>query len=620
METVKDQSSRIVPQTGMQNSPESGRNPLPMPDMMNHFRRGLALLFAVLVSAAAPCVDARPPNIVVVLTDDQGWGDLGFTGNKTVATPQIDALARSGAVLEHFYVSPVCAPTRSELLTGRYHTRVGVRGVQSGNERLNLDERTIANVFRDAGYATGLFGKWHNGGQGPYHPLARGFDEFYGFTQGHWPVYFNAEVDHNGSRVRGTGYLPDEVTAHALGFISDNRDRPFFCLLALPTPHSPLQVPDKYWRRFAGREIAQLGTPPAGQVEIPDFTRAVLAMAENIDDNVGRLLDRLDGLDLARDTVVIYFSDNGPNNWRWNGGMKGRKASIDEGGVRSPCIIHWPGRISAGQRVTEITGVIDLLPTLADLAGIPGGAAKPLDGLSLRTRLEDGVPLPDRLLFAENNGKVSVRSASHRFDDSGALYDLDRDPRQTRNIAAEQPEIAARLKQAIDSWRRDAVPPAPRSRPFPVGYAALPRAELSAGEGTPSGGIERSARWPNSSFFRNWTSVEGRMSWPIEVLAAGRYRVEIYYACPAKDIGSLIEVAVGSARVSSRLAIPNDPPLVGAENDRVKREESYTKDFKPFLMGDLELPAGNATLTLRALEISGNQVMEVQAVALTLLP
>lgn len=561
---------------------------------------------------------ARPPNVVVILADDQGWGDLGFNGNRMVATPRIDALAKSGAVLDHFYVSPVCAPTRAEFLTGRYHTRVGVRGVQNGNERLKLGERTIAEVFRDAGYATGLFGKWHNGGQGPYHPNARGFTEFYGYTQGHWPSYFNAEVEHNGRRVLSTGYLPDDVTNRAIEFIEENRAQPFLCYLALPTPHSPMQVPDKYWRRFADREITQAGTPPAGQKEDPDFTRAVLAMTENIDDNVGRLLGKLTALDLASDTIVVYFSDNGPNSWRWNDGMKGRKASTDEGGVRAPCIIRWSGRIPAGHRVESIAGVIDLLPTLADMAGISMNPDRPLDGVSLRACLEGTAAPQDRLLFSENAGKVSVRSATHRLDAAGQLFDMEKDPRQTKNVAAEFPAITTHLKDAVAAWKRDAVLPMQSDRPYPVGFVALPKAELPAGEGIPAGGIQRSARWPNSSYFKDWKSVDDSITWPIQVLTAGRYRIEIYYACAPADVGATVEATVGPAKIQARLGVPNDPPLVGAKNDRVKREESYTKAFRPFVLGEITLPTGNFNLTLRALDIPGKQVMEVQAVAITL--
>ena len=162
-------------------------------------------------------------------------------------------------IFEHFYVCAVCAPTRAEFLTGRYHARGGVRGVTSGAERLNLDEKTIADTFKAAGYATGAFGKWHNGSQFPYHPNARGFDEYYGFTSGHWGSYFDPELDHNGKLVRGKGYVTDDLTNHALDFIEANKGKPFLCYLPLNTPHSPMQVPDQFYRevRAPGAEDAQ---------------------------------------------------------------------------------------------------------------------------------------------------------------------------------------------------------------------------------------------------------------------------------------------------------------------------------------------------------------------------
>src|SRR5262245_16624450 len=168
---------------------------------------GMRLLLAIAL-LAAPAVQDRNPNILVILTDDQGWGDLSVNGNTNLATPAIDSLAKDGALFEHFYVQPVCSPTRAEMLTGRYHLRGGVRNVTSGGERLNLDERTIAEIFKGAGYATGAFGKWHNGSQHPYHPNSSGFDEYYGFTSGHWGDYFDALLlDHNGRMVRGKGFL-----------------------------------------------------------------------------------------------------------------------------------------------------------------------------------------------------------------------------------------------------------------------------------------------------------------------------------------------------------------------------------------------------------------------------
>jgi arylsulfatase A-like enzyme len=171
----------------------------------------------------------RRPNVVVILADDQGWGDLSVHGNTNLNTPNIDSLARDGALFERFFVCPVCSPTRAEFFTGRYHPRGGVYSTSTGGERLNLDEKTIGDTFKAAGYATGAFGKWHNGMQYPYHPNARGFDEFYGFCSGHWGNYFSPVLEHNGTLVRGNGYITDDLTEHALAFIEQNKDRPCFC-------------------------------------------------------------------------------------------------------------------------------------------------------------------------------------------------------------------------------------------------------------------------------------------------------------------------------------------------------------------------------------------------------
>ncbi len=305
---------------------------------------GLILILANLIGSYRSLASERP-NVVVILTDDQGWGDLSFSGNTNLSTPHIDSLARQGASFDRFFVCPVCSPTRAEFLTGRYHPRGGVCDVSLGGERLNLDQRTMADWFKSAGYRTAAFGKWHNGTQYPYHPCGRGFDEFYGYTSGHWGDYFSPPLDHNGQMVRGNGYLVEDFTDHAMEFIEANRDRPFFVYLPLPTPHSPMQVPDPYWNRFKDKTLTMLGAQ--GTKEDIHFTRAALSMVECIDDHIGRLLKRLDKLDLADNTIVVFFSDNGPNSDRWNGGMKGRKGSTDEGGVRSPLFIRWPARISA---------------------------------------------------------------------------------------------------------------------------------------------------------------------------------------------------------------------------------------------------------------------------------
>src|SRR5262245_24575220 len=248
----------------------------------------LSFFFTLPGSAATPIT---PPNVVVILSDDQGWGDLSLSGNPNLRTPRIDSLARDGARFERFFVQPVCSPTRAEFLTGRWHPRCGVSGVSTGAERLDLDERTIAEAFKAAGYATGCFGKWHNGSQYPYHPNGRGFEEYYGFTSGHWGEYFDPPLDHHGREVQGKGYITDDLTDRAIAFLGKSADvgKPCFCYLALNTPHSPMQVPDEYWRRFEKADLKLRGGPR----EDVEHTRAALAMCESIDDNVGRLLAAL---------------------------------------------------------------------------------------------------------------------------------------------------------------------------------------------------------------------------------------------------------------------------------------------------------------------------------------
>jgi len=581
---------------------------------------GLVSCLAIL-SLETSCCDARStyghvPNIVVILTDDQGWGDLSLSGNTNLSTPRVDSLAADGASFERFYVCPVCSPTRAEFLTGRYHPRSGVFSTSAGGERMDLDEMTIAETFRAAGYATAALGKWHNGMQYPYHPNGRGFDEFYGFCSGHWGNYFSPILEHNGRLVRGEGYVIDDFTDRAMAFIEEHRDRPFFVYLPYNTPHSPMQVPDRWWDEFKDKELAMHHREP--KKENPLHVRAALAMCENIDYNVGRLLDKLDELELADDTIVVYFCDNGPNGWRFNGGMKGRKGSTDEGGVRSPLLVRWPGKIEAGRKIPEIAAAIDLLPTLADLAGIEVASKKPLDGRSLEPLLlGSDEPWPERTIFNCWRGRVSVRTQQYRLDHQGKLFDMIADPGQYTDVAGEHPGIAARLRAAADRFQKDVVVESDRDdRPFVVAHPDYPVTQLPARDAKAHGNIERSNRFPNCSFFRNWTSPDDKITWHVEVAAPGHYGVEIYYTCPAADVGSTVELSFGDSRLTGKIAEGHDPPLKGAENDRVKRMESYVKDFKPLKLGTIRLGKGTGELTLRALEIPGSQVMDFRLMML----
>jgi arylsulfatase A-like enzyme len=584
----------------------------------------IALLPCILTAADAP----QEPNVVIFLADDAGWGDYSHNGNTQVQTPNIDSLARDGVTLDRFYVCPVCSPTRAEFLTGRYHSRTGVYGVSTGQERLNLEEKTIADAFRAAGYATGAFGKWHNGSQWPYHPNARGFEEYYGYTSGHWGEYFDPPLEHNGQPVRGKGYIVDVCTDQALDFIERNQSRSFFCYVPFTTPHSPWAVPDEYWQRHKDQPITQRATQE-GQENI-EHTRCALAMLENQDHNVGRVLKRLNELNLDERTIVLYFSDNGPNTARWNGGMRGRKGSTDEGGIRSTCFIRWPAKLPSGKTVSEITAAIDLLPTLLSLTGVERVGDKPLDGRDLSPLLSsETAAWPQRMIFSTWGGRVSVRTQGHRLDDQGRLYDMAADLAQTTAINDQQPELAAKLTEAGRTWRRDVIEQnrAPRAkgamvdpRPIPVGYHEFPRTWLPARDGQPHGNVRRSASAPNSSYFVNWTSRDDSLVWQIEVNTPGRYQVEIMYTCPPADAGSTIELAFQESRLRGKVEPGWNPPLYTNQDTLPRpRAESPMKEFRPLNLGTIRFEKGRSPLTLHALEIPGNEVMHLRAMTLTLL-
>ena len=553
------------------------------------------------------------PNIVLILADDQGWGDLGISGNTNLATPNIDAIANNGVTFDHFYVSPVCSPTRAELLTGRYFPRVGVYSTSSGGERLNLDETTLAEVFKQAGYATAAYGKWHNGMQPPYHPNARGFDDFYGFCSGHWGNYFSPMLEHNGEIVKGDGFIIDDLTNKGLDFMDRNKERPFFLYLPYNTPHSPMQVPDEYWNRFKDRELAL--KYHGEEEENENFTRAALAMVENIDYNVGRVIDRLRDLELEENTLVIYLSDNGPNGWRWNAGMRGRKGSTDEGGVRSPLVMQWKNQLPKGKHISEIASSIDILPTLSDLAQIEVNTLKPLDGKSLKPLLMDNSPSWDaRVVYNHWNGSTSIRTQKYRLDSKDRLYDMEMDGGQTTDLSGKLPQLTDSLKQLKRDWQQEVMPKskATEDRPFTLGHPDYVYTQIPARDGVAHGNIDRSNRHPNDTFFTNWKSTKDSISWDVEVLADGEFEVELYYTVKEQDLGSEIELRLGESSLKATITTAHDPPLVGAERDRDPRIESYTKDFMFMDLGKIALKKGRGNLVLKALKIPGEEVMDVR--------
>jgi hypothetical protein len=342
-------------------------------------------------------------------------------------------------------------------------------------------------------------------------------------------------------------------------------------------------------------------------------------MCENIDWNVGRVAAKVEELGLLDNTIIIYFSDNGPNGIRWNDGMKGRKGSTDEGGVRSPMFMKWDGKLEAGKTITQITSAIDLLPTLTDLAGIDYEPQKTLDGVSLKPLLlEENPEWKDRLLVSHWGKRTSVRSQQYRLGHEGKLFDMIKDPGQIIDVSAQKPEIAEQLTKAKEKWEKEVLSELPEkdTRTFPIGHPDYKFTQIPARDGTASGNIKRSNKFPNCSYFSNWKSITDSITWEVEVIEGGEFEVELYYTCPAEDIGSVFELSFGNSKLTGKITEAHDPPLTGMEHDRFSRIESYVKDFKRMPLGTICIEKGKGFLTLKALEIPGSQVMDFRLLML----
>lgn len=587
-----------------------------------NFYLQLAMLFLFLVQA--PAANGQPipvkeqkPNIILILTDDQGWGDLGISGNSAVATPNLDLLARNGVSFQRFYVSPVCSPTRAEILTGRYHFRSGVYSTSEGGERIDLDEVLLAEVLRKEGYRTAGYGKWHSGAQFPYHPNGRGFEDFYGFCSGHWGNYFDPMLEHNGEVVKGNGFIIDDLTDKAIEFVTANREEPFFLYVPYNTPHSPMQVPASYWERFKEKEL--LPHRYSGQEDV-SHSRAALAMVENVDWNVGRLLERVENLDLLENTIVIFLSDNGPNGFRWNGDLKGRKGSVDEGGVRSPFFIYWKGRIEGGKTMDKVASAIDLFPTLLSLTGIDYVSEKPLDGKDLSSLLvNEEVEWPNRFVFSYWEKKASIRNESFLLDDKDQLFDLRSDPGQYHVVSDQFPEIYNQMIKEKQARLAEVVAELPEkdTRSFSLGHPDFKFNQLPARDAVAHGNIKRSNRFPNSSFFTNWTSTTDSLTWEVDVLADGEFEVELYYTCEADFLGSTLHLQMGDASLQGKVMDSYSQQLIGANEDRVLRQESYEQNWGKMKLGKIKLVKGIGQLTLRAIAIPKGKVMDFRLMTFT---
>ncbi len=576
----------------------------------------IPILLLGLVACNKVSENQKSPNIIIVMTDDQGWGDIQSHGNPQIDTPIMDKLADEGARFHRFFVSPVCAPTRASLLTGRDHLRTGTQWVTYGLENMRADEVTFAEVFKKAGYKTGLFGKWHNGSHYPMDPIGQGFDTFFGFKMGHFNNYFDSELEYNGKPVKTEGFITDVLTDSALSFIERNKEQPFLAYVPYNAPHSPFQVPDMYFNKYKQRGLS-------------DKNATVYGMVENVDHNLGRILDKLDELNIAEETIVIFLTDNGPNGGdRFNGNMKGWKAKVDEGGVRVPFFIRWPGKIKPGTSIKELTAHIDVLPTLVDLAGIKYEEVNPLDGKSFAPLLfEEQSDWPNRYLFTHQSRwdsleqfPSSVRDNTYRlvsYNGEWELYDMENDTSQINNIANQKADVVAKMSEAYNAWFAEIQKEYKGRMPIPVGYKASPSTILPATESYFLGnvGFKGKSGWSND-WLTNWTSASDKIWWDLDVIEEGNYMVEALYSLEEENVGTAITVSSDADEISytfssSYIAVQVPSP------DRVERGEVYEQKWGRVPLGLLHLEKGNQQLKLRANLIPGNSSIDLKRIILT---
>jgi len=554
------------------------------------------LLIVSVYSQAAHAGDARP-NVVLIMTDDQGYGDFGCQGNAIIETPHIDAMASRSASMSTFYVCRVCAPTRASLMTGRYNYRTRAIDTYIGRAMMEPEEVTVAEVLSSAGYKTGIFGKWHLGDCYPMRAMDQGFQESLvhrggGLAQPSEPSengrrYTDAILFHNGEQVQTQGYCTDVYFAAAEEFIesAQKNSQPFFVYLATNAPHAPFHdVPEKLRKHYMEKDLASLvvgnknGKALAKEV---DKLSRIAAMITNIDENVGRLFAKLDELQLIENTLVLFLVDNGPNSKRFVGPFRGSKTETLEGGIRSPMWLHWPQRLKPGTVRNELSAHIDVMPTILEACNAEPPQGVKLDGRSFLSLLEDeSTDWPERTIATQwHRGDVPMRyhhfmirdsrwkllensaALGEKFEGSPnfKLYDLQTDPGESKNLVDEKLKVFSRLKNAYDQWFDDV------SSTRENNYAP-PRIIIGT-EHEKSTALTRQD-WRGSLGWQSGTSGH----WSIHVARAGRYDFQV--VLDADSPGGAVELRLADVVAQQKIEAGDDTCEISA----------------------VELPAGDAEL------------------------
>jgi len=445
-------------------------------------KRFLLIVFIVFNSCINP-IENKKPNVIIIMTDDQGFGDLGINKNPNIITPNIDQFASESVRFDNFFVSPVCAPTRASLMTGRYSLRTGVRDTYNGGAIMSNTETTIAEILKEADYSTGIFGKWHLGDNYPFRPSEQGFDEsiihlaggigqvgdFTNYYKGN-TSYFDPILWKNNKKNQYDGYCSDIFAENAVKFIEKNKNKPFFCYLSFNAPHTPLQVPKKYYNMYKDLdpELGFNDESLASKMSEKDKedARRIYGMVTNIDDNIGKVLNKLTELGIEEETIIIFMTDNGPQQFRYNSNMKGLKGTVYNGGTRVPFYIKYAEKFKNSKVISRMSAHIDILPTILELCNLKIPSDRKIDGQSL-VPLINSKPFNDRHLFSywtrrfpEKYINMSIQNDNYKLvgnnDYNGKikdfeLYDLIADPLESKNVINQNIEIAKSFKIKMDN-------------------------------------------------------------------------------------------------------------------------------------------------------------------------
>lgn len=559
------------------------------------------------------------PNIILVLTDDQGWGDMSSHGNPHLETPALDQLAAEGVEFMNFYVDPVCAPSRAALLTGRFAFKTGAVGVSRGLENMHPEEFTIAELLNSHGYKTGIIGKWHNGRTYSTHPLQQGFDEFFGFRSGGIGNYFDPQLEHNSEIIKTEGFVTDVLTEKAISFIKENKDNPFFLYLPYNAPHTPYQVPDSYYNKYRNKGLDK-------------DVSALYGMVENIDENISKLLRSLQDNDIEKNTLVIFMSDNGPICCRFNANLKGNKGSVHEGGLKVPFIMKWPDIVKPGKKIHEIAAHIDLFPTIAHAANIEISDTLQLEGINLFDMIKKPSKLNREIIALEPISEkdlsnirginVSLRNQEYRYIYRGKseneLYNLKNDPSSQINLIENERDLSIELNNHIDSLLTDISKYHLGKSPIRIGQKEATKHELFADASYFKGNIQFFKEFGyNSDWLTNWTSVNDSIWWEINSENDTDYEVLIKYTSSKEDFGSKIKVTSGSSETIGEIDQAFDPPFFDVP-DRVEAtgKSSLRKPWETLSLGEIKIKEGRQRIVLQAIHIPNQRVADVRSLIL----